>query len=80
MQRLTLRGALSSTTLMHSIGGSAQLRATLGSDGEPLVDGLPWHWTNVARHVEAAGAPGPLVADRARGWYAAPGIEGRPLT
>ena len=35
-----------------------QLRATLGSDGEPLVDGLPWNSPDVARRVEAAVAPG----------------------
>ena len=35
-----------------------QLRATLGSDGEPLVDGLPWSSPEVADRVEAAVAPG----------------------
>jgi uncharacterized protein YcbX len=35
-----------------------QLRATLGSDGHPLVDGLPWRSSEVARRVEAAVAPG----------------------
>ena len=35
-----------------------QLRATLGSDGQPLVDGLPWQSSEVARRVEAAVAPG----------------------
>ena len=31
-----------------------QLRATLGMDGEPLVDGLPWRSREVERQVEAA--------------------------
>ena len=35
-----------------------RLRATLGSDGEPLVDGLPWNLAEVAESVEAAVAPG----------------------
>jgi uncharacterized protein len=35
-----------------------QLHATLGLDGEPLVDGLPWRSPEVARRVEAAVAPG----------------------
>ncbi|HSL23500.1 MAG TPA: MOSC N-terminal beta barrel domain-containing protein [Vicinamibacterales bacterium] len=35
-----------------------QLRATLGPDGEPLVDGLPWNSPEVAARVEAAVAPG----------------------
>lgn len=35
-----------------------QLRATLASDGQPLVDGLPWRSSEVARRVEAAAAPG----------------------
>jgi uncharacterized protein YcbX len=35
-----------------------QLHATLGLDGEPLVDGLPWRSPEVSRHVEAAVAPG----------------------
>jgi uncharacterized protein len=35
-----------------------RLRATLGSDGEPLVDGLPWNSAEVAESVEAAVAPG----------------------
>src|SRR5262245_2919387 len=35
-----------------------QLHATLGVDGEPLVDGLPWRSPEVARRVEAAVAPG----------------------
>ena len=35
-----------------------RLRATLGSDGEPLVDGLPWNSPVVAQRVEAAVAPG----------------------
>ena len=29
-----------------------QLHATLGVDGEPLVEGLPWHSRAVGRHVE----------------------------
>ena len=39
-----------------------QLRATLGEDGEPLVDGLPWRSPQVARRVEAAVAPGARLA------------------
>jgi MOSC domain-containing protein len=35
-----------------------RLRATLGPDGEPLVDGLPWDSPDVAARVEAAVAPG----------------------
>ena len=35
-----------------------QLHATLGSDGEPLVDGLPWHSREVGQRIEAAVAPG----------------------
>ena len=35
-----------------------RLRATLGPDGEPLVDGLPWHSPEIAARVEAAVAPG----------------------
>ena len=35
-----------------------QLHATLGQDGEPLVDGLPWHSHEVGRRVEAAVALG----------------------
>jgi len=35
-----------------------QLHATLGVDGEPLVDGLPWHTREVAERVEAAVGPG----------------------
>ena len=35
-----------------------QLRATLGADGEPLVDGLPWNSPEVAERVEAAVASG----------------------
>lgn len=35
-----------------------QLHATLGLDGEPLVDGLPWRSPEVAGRVEAAVAPG----------------------
>lgn len=34
------------------------LRATLGPDGEPLVNGQPWHSPDVAALVEAAVAPG----------------------
>jgi uncharacterized protein YcbX len=33
-------------------------RATIGPDGEPLVDGRPWTDPAVARDVEAAGGPG----------------------
>ena len=35
-----------------------QLHATLGSNGEPLVDGLPWHSREVGQRIEAAVAPG----------------------
>jgi uncharacterized protein YcbX len=35
-----------------------RLRATLGPDGAPLVDGLPWDSREVAARVEAAVAPG----------------------
>lgn len=35
-----------------------RLRATLGLDGEPLVDGLPWQSPTVAARVEAAVGPG----------------------
>lgn len=35
-----------------------RLRATLGPDGEPLVDGLPWDSPEVAARVQAAVAPG----------------------
>jgi MOSC domain-containing protein len=35
-----------------------RLHATLGPDGEPLVDGLPWNSYEVAHRVEAAVAPG----------------------
>lgn len=38
-----------------------RLRATLGPDGEPLVDGLPWNSREVAARVEAAVAPGALL-------------------
>ena len=34
------------------------LRATLGADGEPLVDGRPWVSPEVAARVEAAVGPG----------------------
>ena len=33
-------------------------RATLGPDGEPLVDGRPWRSAEVARDVETAAGPG----------------------
>jgi uncharacterized protein len=33
-------------------------RATLGADGEPLVDGRPWTDPSVGRDVEAAAGPG----------------------
>lgn len=39
-----------------------QLRATLGPDGEPFVDGLPWTSPEVAAHVEAAVTPGAYLA------------------
>jgi uncharacterized protein len=35
-----------------------RLRATLGPDGEPLVDGRPWDSPEVAARVESAVAPG----------------------
>jgi uncharacterized protein YcbX len=35
-----------------------QLKATLGSDGEPNVDGLPWDSREVAERVSAAVEPG----------------------
>ena len=35
-----------------------QLHATLGIDGEPLVDGLPWRSHEVEQRVEAAVGPG----------------------
>jgi hypothetical protein len=35
-----------------------RLRATLGPNGEPLIDGLPWDSSDVAARVEAAVAPG----------------------
>ena len=35
-----------------------QLRATLGPDRAPLVDGLPWDSPDVAERVEAAVGPG----------------------
>jgi uncharacterized protein len=35
-----------------------RLHATLGLNGEPLVDGLPWQSREVAQRVEAAVAPG----------------------
>jgi uncharacterized protein YcbX len=35
-----------------------RLHATLGRDGEPLVDGLPWQSREVGRRVEAAVEPG----------------------
>lgn len=38
-----------------------QLRATLGADGEPLVDGWPWHSREVGRRVEAAVEPGAVL-------------------
>jgi uncharacterized protein YcbX len=37
-------------------------RATLGLDGEPLVDGLPWQSSEVAARVEAAVGPGARLA------------------
>jgi uncharacterized protein YcbX len=35
-----------------------RLRATLGADGEPLVDGLPWQSAEIAERVEMAVSPG----------------------
>lgn len=35
-----------------------RLRATLGPEGEPLVDGMPWDSPEAAARVEAAVAPG----------------------
>jgi hypothetical protein len=43
-----------------------RLRATLGSDGEPLVDGLPWDSPEIAARVEEAVAPGARLARFAR--------------
>jgi len=40
------------------------LRATLGDDGEPLVDGRPWRSSEIARRVEAAVAPGARLGRR----------------
>ena len=37
-------------------------RATLGHDGEPLVDGRPWQSAEVARDVEAAAGRGARLA------------------
>jgi uncharacterized protein YcbX len=39
-----------------------RLHATLGPDGEPLVDGLPWTSSEVTKRVEAAVAPGARLA------------------
>ncbi len=39
-----------------------RLRATLGSDGEPLVEGLPWDSPEIAARVEAAVGPGANLA------------------
>lgn len=39
-----------------------QLRATLGVDGEPLVNGLPWRSSEVGRLVEEAVARGARLA------------------
>jgi uncharacterized protein YcbX len=39
-----------------------RLRATLGPDGEPLVDGLPWDSPEVAARVQAAVSPGATLA------------------
>ena len=36
--------------------------ATLGADGEPLVDGRPWNEASVIRDVEAAAGPGTTLA------------------
>ena len=42
--------------------GLLQLHATLGVDGEPLVDGLPWRSHAVGQRVEAAVGPGARLA------------------
>jgi MOSC domain-containing protein len=42
--------------------GLLRLHATLGGDGEPLVDGLPWQSPEVSQRVEAAVAPGAHLA------------------
>ena len=39
-----------------------QLQATLDADGEPLVDGVPWHASEVGRRVAAAVGPGARLA------------------
>lgn len=39
-----------------------RLRATLGRDGEPLVDGRPWQSPEVSARVEAAVGPGARLA------------------
>ena len=39
-----------------------RLRATLGPDGEPLVDGLRWDAPEIAARVQAAVAPGATLA------------------
>jgi uncharacterized protein YcbX len=39
-----------------------RLRATLGPDGEPLVDGLPWDSREVAMRVQTAAVPGTRLA------------------
>jgi uncharacterized protein YcbX len=42
--------------------GLLRFHATLGDDGEPLVDGLPWTSPEIAARVEAAVAPGARLA------------------
>jgi len=42
--------------------GLLALRATLGQDGEPLVNGRPWRSAEVARDVEAAAGEGARLA------------------
>jgi uncharacterized protein len=44
--------------------------ATLGRDGEPLVDGVPWSDPKIAARVRAAVAPtARLVSDEGAGWF-----------
>jgi uncharacterized protein YcbX len=42
--------------------GLLRLRATLGPEGEPLVDGRPWDSPEVAARVQAVVAPGATLA------------------
>jgi hypothetical protein len=41
-----------------------QLHATLGLDGEPLVDGLPWRLRDMVRRVDAPVEPGAQLRRR----------------